>query len=339
MQTRKLGSQGLETSAIGLGTMGMAGVAGLPEMYGPVDETESIATIHRALEIGVTFFDTAEVYGPLVNEELLGRALAGGGRRDRAIVATKFGFRFGADGRMAGMDSSRLNVQRALDGSLYRLQTDHVDLLYQHRLDREVPIEDTVGAMADQVRAGKVRYLGLSEVGAQTLRRAHAVHPISALQSEWSIWERNLEQRDASGKSIVEVCRELGIGIVPYSPLGRGFLSGKVAGADDLPKGDYRRFDARYQGENFARNRAIVQKLESVGARLGASAAQIALAWLLHQGDDVVPIPGTKRRTWLEANAASAQIRLSAADLAELGSIGAAAGLRYPERTLAAIDR
>jgi aryl-alcohol dehydrogenase-like predicted oxidoreductase len=331
MHTRQLGRQGLTVSALGLGTMGMAGVAGMREMYGPIDETEAVATIHRALDLGINFFDTAEVYGPFLNEELLGRALRG--RRPAAVIATKFGFRISAEGRMAGTDGSPANAVRALEGSLQRLGVEHVDLWYQHRLDRNVPIEDTVGAMAAAVRAGKVRYLGLSEVSAATLRRAHAVHPITALQSEYSIWERNIEG------SILATCRELGIGIVPYSPLGRGFLTGQVPPPARLPPGDYRQHDPRMQGENYERNLAIVRELTAVGASQGVSAAQVALAWLLHQGDDIVPIPGTKRRSYLEANAAAAEVRLTADDLERLQRIARPHGARYGERSFATIDR
>lgn len=331
MHTRKLGSQGLSVSAVGLGTMGMAGVAGLVEMYGAVDEAEAIATIQRAIDIGVTFIDTAEVYGPYTNERLVGRALQG--RRDKAVIATKFGFRIGVDGTMQGADGSPANVKRALDGCLQRLGVDYIDLWYLHRLDRAVPIEDTVGAMAEQVKAGKVRFLGLSEVGVGTLRRAHAVHPISALQSEYSLWERNVEG------DVLNECRSLGIGFVPYSPLGRGFLTGKIQ-LESLAEGDYRRkYDPRYQVDNFSDNLAIVAATEAVAARHGASAAQVALAWLLHQGEDIVPIPGTKRRTYLEANAAAADLRLSPSDLAELAGVGSAAGARYTERSMTTIDR
>lgn len=330
MHARKLGTQGLEVSAIGLGTMGMAGVAGMGDMYGPVDEAEAIRTIHRALEIGVTFFDTAEVYGPYANEQLLGRALKG--RRDRAIIATKFGFRI-EGGRMVGVDSRPENVRRAIDGSLERLGVEYIDLWYQHRLDRSVPIEETVGAMAEQVRAGKVRYLGLSEVSASTLKRAHAVHPLSALQSEYSLWERNIEGE------VIDACRELGIGVVPYSPLGRGFLSGLVPKSDALGPTDYRRLDPRFEGENYDRNLAIVRDVARVAARLGATPAQIAIAWLLHQGADIVPIPGTKRRTYLESNAAAADLALTAEDIAVLSALQPTAGQRYTERAMASIDR
>jgi aryl-alcohol dehydrogenase-like predicted oxidoreductase len=332
MQQRKLGRQGLEVSAIGLGTMGIAGVAGMTEMYGPVDEAEGIATIQRALEIGVNFLDTAEVYGPYRNEEIVGRAIRG--RRDRAIIATKFGFKIDPNNAsMRGLDSSPANVRTALDGCLRRLGTDHIDLWYQHRLDPHVPIEETVGAMAEQVRAGKVRFLGLSEVGAKTLRRAHSVHPISALQSEYSIWERNVEGE------VLDTCRELGVGIVPYSPLGRGFLTGTLQRAESLPAGDYRKLDPRYQGDNFDRNQILLTTIQAVAAAKGATAAQVTLAWLLHQGPDIVPIPGTKRRTYLAANAAAADLQLSASELATLNGLGAAAGPRYTERAMAWIDR
>jgi aryl-alcohol dehydrogenase-like predicted oxidoreductase len=337
MKTRTLGSQRLVVSSIGLGTMGMSGVAGMPDMYGPADEAEGIATIRRALEFGVTFFDTAQVYGPNHNEELLGRALAG--RRHEAVIATKFGFKI-VDGRIAGADSSPANVRAALEGCLQRLGTDHIDLWYQHRLDRSVPIEETVGVMAEQVRAGKVRHLGLSEVGVETLRRAHKVHPITALQSEYSLWERNLEAPSpGGGPSVIDTCRELGIGIVPYSPLGRGFLTGTVARADALPERDYRRGDPRYQGENYDRNQRLVEAVKTVATRHGATAAQVALAWLLHRGPDIVPIPGTKRRTYLEDNVGAVDLALDPADLATLDAAGLASGARYTERSLATIDR
>ncbi|MBV6423807.1 MAG: Aldo-keto reductase IolS [Steroidobacteraceae bacterium] len=330
MHLRKLGTQGLEVSAIGLGTMGMAGVAGMGDMYGPTDDAESIATIHRALDLGVNFFDTAEIYGPYANEQLLGRGLAG--HRDRAIVATKFGFRI-EYGKMAGVDGRPENVRRAIDGSLERLGVEYIDLWYQHRRDRDVPIEETVGAMAEQVRAGKVRFLGLSEVGAATLARAHAVHPITALQSEYSLWERGIEG------DVLATCRALGIGIVPYSPLGRRFLTGKVPKPETLGAGDYRRLDPRFTGDNYDRNMAIVRAVARVAAQYGATPAQVALAWLLHQGDDVVPIPGTKRRTWLEANVAAVDLALTPADLATLAALQPTAGERYTARGMASIER
>jgi aryl-alcohol dehydrogenase-like predicted oxidoreductase len=331
MPRRRLGRQGLETSALGLGIMGISGVAGMPDMYGKPDVDEGIATIQRALDLGIDFIDTAEVYGPWSNEEVLGRALRG--RREQAIIATKFGFRLTPTGKVQGVNSHPDHVRKVIDQSLARLGTDYIDLWYQHRLDRDVPIEDTVGAMAEQVRAGKVRYLGLSEVGAATLRRAHAVHPISALQSEYSVWERNIEGE------VMDTCRELGIGIVPYSPLGRGFLTGTVTTPDALEPQDYRRNDPRWQGENFDRNQRIVAAVRAVAARHGATPAQIALAWLLAQGDEVVPIPGTKRRRWLEDNAGAAHITLTAADLGELNAVGQTSGARYVERAMAMIDR
>jgi len=338
MQKRRLGSQGLTVSALGLGTMGMSGVAGMPLMYGAADEAEGIATIQRAIELGVDFFDTAEVYGPYVNEELLARALAG--RREQVIIATKFGFQITPEGKMAGVDGRPENVRRALDGCLRRLGTDYIDLWYQHRRDRSVPIEDTVGAMAEQVKAGKVRYLGLSEMAADTLRRAHAVHPISALQSEWSLWERNLEMTGADGApSLVEVCRELGIGIVPYSPLGRGFLGGVLPDPASLPDSDYRKHDPRFQGENYQANLRLLDTVKRIALQKSATPPEVALAWLLAKGEDVVPIPGTKRRRYLEENIGALKLALTAEDMAELEAHGMAAGARYSEKALAMIER
>jgi aryl-alcohol dehydrogenase-like predicted oxidoreductase len=328
LKTRKLGAQGLVVSELGLGCMGMS------QSYGVRDDAESLATIDRALALGVTFFDTAEVYGPFHNEELLGRAVKG--RRDRAIVATKFGFRI-EGGKITGLDSRPAHVREVVEASLRRLQTDRIDLLYQHRVDRQVPIEEVVGAMAELVRQGKVRYLGLSEAGEQTIRRAHAVHPISALQSEYSLWERNLEAR------ILPLLRELGIGLVPFSPLGRGFLTGKAPRAEELPEGDYRRTrDPRFRGENFDANLRIVEAVRRVAVRAGATPGQVALAWVLSRGEDVVPIPGTKRRAYLEENTAAAAVALAPADLAELDAAvpaGAAAGPRYDPSFQAMIDR
>lgn len=338
MQRRKLGTQGLEVGAIGLGTMGMTGVAGMPAMYGAADEAENVATIHRALELGIDFFDTAEVYGPRSNEELLRRALAG--RSEHVVLATKFGFKFTADDKIAGVDGRPENVRRALDGCLQRLGVECIDLWYQHRRDFDVPIEETVGAMAEQVRAGKVKYLGLSEMGAETIRRAHAVHPISAVQSEYSIWERNIEEPTADGKpGVLATCRELGIGTVPYSPLGRGFLTEGLPDPATLPASDYRRFDPRFTAENYARNLRLLEAVKAVAAKHRAQVAQVALAWLLHQGDDIVPIPGTKRRRYLEINAGAAALRLDAADLKALDELGPASGARYTERSLAWIER
>ena len=338
LRRRQLGTQGLQVAEIGLGVMGMTGVAGMPEMYGTPDEAEGIATIRRALDLGIDFFDSAEVYGPYTNETLLGKALAG--RRHEAVIATKFGFSFSADQRIAGLDSRPENVRRAIEGSLQRLGTDYIDLWYQHRLDRNVPIEETVGAMAEQVKAGKVRFLGLSEVGSETLRRAHAVHPISALQSEYSLWERNLEERGAAGQaSVLETCRELGIGIVPYSPLGRGFLGGTLPDPQQLPQSDYRRHDPRLQGENYARNLALLAAVQKIAAAHEAKPAQIALAWLLQRGLDIVPIPGTKRRTYLQINAQAAALTLTPAEMAEIDAIGSAAGPRYTAKAMEWIDR
>jgi aryl-alcohol dehydrogenase-like predicted oxidoreductase len=327
MEQRRLGGQGLVVSALGLGCMGMSWA------YGPRDDAESIATIHEAIDLGITLFDTAEVYGPYENEKLLGRALQG--RRDRVLIATKFGFKIGADGKTAGPDSRPEHVREVIDASLQRLGTDHIDLLYQHRVDPKVPIEDTVGAMAEAVRLGKVRYLGLSEASARTLRRAHTVHPISALQSEYSLWERGVEAE------VLPAYRELGIGFVPYSPLGRGFLTGQVKRAEEYGPDDVRRNHPRFQGDNFDRNQQIVQAVRRLAERKGCTAAQIALAWLLHQGEDIVPIPGTKRRTYLRDNVAAVSVRLTAEELTELARElpASAAGDRYPSHAMAMLDR
>jgi aryl-alcohol dehydrogenase-like predicted oxidoreductase len=325
MNKRALGTQGLLVSAEGLGCMGMS------QSYGPADEQESLATIDRALELGIDFFDTAEVYGPYINEELLGRALRG--KRDQVIIATKFGWKI-EDGKPSGLDSK--HVRQAVEGSLKRLGTDRIDLLYQHRVDPEVPIEDVVATMADLVREGKVRFLGLSEAGEQTIRRAHAVHPITALQSEYSLWERNLEPR------IIPLLRELGIGLVPFSPLGRGFLAGSVKRAEEYPEGDFRRGDPRFQGANFDANVRAASIVREVAARKNATPAQIALAWLLHKGDDIVPIPGTKRRKYLEENAGAVSLALSAEEMTDLDDAlrpEAIAGPRYNERAMGWVDR
>jgi len=327
MTKRKLGRQGLEVSALGLGCLGMS------QSYGAADEAESIATLHRALELGVTLFDTAEAYGPFHNEELLGRSLKG--RREKVAVATKFGWRFEGT-KVVGTDSRPEHVKEVAEGCLRRLGTDYIDLFYQHRVDPEVPIEETVGAVADLVKAGKVRYLGLSEAGESTIRRAHAVHPVTALQSEYSLWERNLEPR------IIPVLRELGIGLVPFCPLGRGFLAGSAKRSEEYPAADWRATDPRFSGENFDRNMAAASALRTLASEKSATPAQVALAWLLHKGDDIVPIPGTKRRPYLEENLGAAEVRLSAAEMELLDSAlapEAVAGPRYNERLMKFIDR
>jgi aryl-alcohol dehydrogenase-like predicted oxidoreductase len=327
LPTRRLGRQGLEVSALGLGCMGMS------QSYGVPDDKESVATLHRAIELGVTFLDTAEAYGPFTNEELLGRALEG--RRDAVVLATKFGFRV-EGGQLVGTDSRPEHIREVTEASLRRLDTDHIDLLYQHRVDPDVPIEEVVGAMAELVGEGKVRFLGLSEAGEATIRRAHAVHPISALQSEYSLWERNLEG------DIIPVLRELGIGLVAFSPLGRGFLTGTAKRAEEYPEGDYRRGDPRFQGANFDANMRAGSVVQELARRKDATPAQVALAWLLHKGDDIVPIPGTKRRRYLEENAGGASLALSPAEVAELDRALApdvVAGPRYNERMMAFINR
>ncbi|HYW71375.1 MAG TPA: aldo/keto reductase [Pyrinomonadaceae bacterium] len=329
MKTRKLGSD-LEVSAVGLGCMSMSGAYGTAEER---DETESIATIHRAIELGVTFFDTAEVYGPFANEELLGRALKG--RRDRVVIATKFGFKI-ENGAIAGTDSRPSHIREAVEGSLQRLNTDRIDLLYQHRIDRKVPIEEVVGTMAELVREGKVRFLGLSEAGEDNIRRAHATHPIAALQSEYSLWERNLEPR------IIPLCRELGVGVVPFAPLGRGFLTGNVKPAEEYPPEDFRHRDPRYAGENFDANMRAAAVVRELANDKGATPGQIAIAWLLQQGDDVVPIPGTRQRRHLEDNAGAVNLTL---DREEMNRLEAAlapekiSGPRYSPERMAQVDR
>jgi aryl-alcohol dehydrogenase-like predicted oxidoreductase len=327
LPTRKLGSQGLEVSALGLGCMGMS------QSYGPLDDNESIATLHRAVELGVTFLDTAEAYGPFTNEDLIGRNLEG--KRDRVVLATKFGFRFDGQ-KLVGTDSRPEHIREVAEASLRRLRTDHIDLLYQHRVDPIVPIEDVVGAMAGLVEEGKVRFLGLSEAGEATIRRAHAVHPISALQSEYSLWERNLES------GILPLLRELGIGLVAFSPLGRGFLTGTARRAEDYPEGDYRRSDPRFQGENFEANVRAAGVVQEIAKGKGATPGQVALAWLLARGSDIVPIPGTKRRRYLEENVSAASLVLEPQDIVALDRAlapDAVAGPRYNERMMAFIDR
>jgi aryl-alcohol dehydrogenase-like predicted oxidoreductase len=323
MEQRTLGTQGLTVSALGLGCMGMTWA------YGVSDEVESIRTIHRALELGITFLDTAEIYGPFTNEELVGKALAG--RRDGVVVATKFGFKF--EGGTRGVDGSPANVKRVAEASLKRLKIDAIDLYYQHRRDPNVPVEETVGAMKELVEEGKVRFLGLSEVGPETLRRANAVHPISALQSEYSLWERGIEA------DVLPALRELGIGLVPYSPLGRGFLTGAVSAAT-LEADDWRHTTPRFSPENMQKNQGLVDVVKRVAARRNATPAQIALAWVLAQGNDVVPIPGTKRVRYLEDNAGALAVHLTADDLHELDALGdAVAGERYDPGMMALIER
>jgi aryl-alcohol dehydrogenase-like predicted oxidoreductase len=334
LPTRKLGREGLEASAIGLGLMGMSQAYGTAEER---DERESIATIHRAIELGCTFLDTAEVYGPYANEELLGRALKLIEKgRERVTIATKFGFNI-ENGKSIGVNSQPAHIREAVEGSLRRLQTDHIDLIYQHRVDPSVPIEDVIGTVADLVREGKVRYIGLSEAGEKTIRRAHAVHPISVLQSEYSLWERNLEPR------IIPLLRELGIGLVPFSPLGRGFLTGTAKPAEEYSEGDFRRTsDPRYQRENFDANMRAASAVRDLAARKNVKPGQIALAWLLHKGPDIVPIPGTKRRKYLDENVAAANVELTAGEMALLDSALAPekiSGARYTEKVYAMIDR
>jgi aryl-alcohol dehydrogenase-like predicted oxidoreductase len=326
MQKRRLGTEGLEVSAQGLGCMGMS------EFYGSSDEGEAIATILRALDLGVTFLDTADMYGPFTNEKLVGRAIAG--RRDEVVLATKFGNQRGEDGSFLGINGKPDYVRAACDASLRRLGVEHIDLYYQHRVDKTVPIEETVGAMAELVEQGKVRYLGLSEASPETIRRAHAVHPISALQTEYSLWTRDPEE------AVLPTVRELGIGFVAYSPLGRGFLSGAITKPEDLAEGDFRRNNPRFQGANFDKNLELVERVREIAAERDVTPGQMALAWLLHQGEDIVPIPGTKRREYLEENAAASEISLSADELEridEAAPAGVTAGDRYPD--MSSIDR
>ena len=330
MKQRILGD-GLAVSALGLGCMPMKGV--WRDMYGVADDNESIATIHRAIDLGVTMLDTAETYGPFENEELVGRAIRG--KREGLVIATKFAMRWNGT-RNEGLDGSPANARRACEGSLQRLGIDSIDLFYQHRVDPNVPIEETVGGMAELVKEGKVRHIGLSEAAEATVRRAAREHPIAALQSEYSLWERDVED------GILLACRELGIGFVPYSPLGRGFLTGQITSRADLPEGDYRLHDPRYSEDNFAANSRIVDVVRAIGGAHGVSPAQVALAWLLAQGEDIVPIPGSKRRVTLEDSMAAVDVVLSADDLATLNEAapsGGTAGLRYGEQLMATVKR
>ncbi|MBA2501618.1 MAG: aldo/keto reductase [Pyrinomonadaceae bacterium] len=328
MKTRQLGRSGLEVSALGLGCMGMS------EFYGSSDERESIPTIHRALELGVNFLDTADMYGPFKNEELVGRAIKG--RRDKVVLATKFGNMRGEDGSFLGVNGRPEYVRQACEASLRRLDVEVIDLYYQHRVDPNVPIEETVGEMKRLVEEGKVRYLGLSEAAAETIRRAHRVHPIAALQTEYSLWSRDPED------GLLEVCRELGIGFVAYSPLGRGFLTGQIKSFDDLAADDYRRLSPRFQGENFDKNLELVKRIEELAAEKNCAPAQLALAWVLAQGSDIVPIPGTKRRKYLEENVGAIKVEITPEELKRIDEVaprGAAAGTRYPEASMAAVNR
>jgi len=325
LKKRKLGAQGLEVSELGLGCLGMSA------SYGSPDDAESIRTIHRAIELGVTFFDTAESYGPYVNEELLGRAIAG--KRDGLVLATKFGWDI-RDGRITGTDSRPAHIRQVAEACLQRLGTDRIDLFYQHRIDPHIPVEEVAQAVGELVKAGKVRFFGVSEAGVENIRRAHRVHPVTALQSEYSLWERNLENE------ILPVLRELGIGLVPFAPLGRGFLTGVVKRAEEYPPTDWRHDDPRFMGENYDANVRAAEAVRAVAARRQATPAQVCLAWLLRKGNDIVPIPGTKRREFLEENVAAASIVLSAEEIRELeGAMAHVAGPRYIPERMKYVDR
>ncbi|ALQ03252.1 MULTISPECIES: aldo/keto reductase [Pseudomonas] len=330
MKTRQLGHRGPHVSSIGLGCMGMS------DFYTTgVDEREAIATLHRAVELGVTLFDTADMYGPHTNEELLGRALRG--KRDSLYLASKFGLVRSSDPHARGVNGRPDYVRQSVEGSLKRLDTDYLDLYYQHRIDPEVPVEETIGAMAELVKAGKVRHIGISEASAETIQRAHAVHPLAAVQSEYSLWSREPEHND-----VLDTCRRLGIAFVAYSPLGRGFLTGELKSPEDFAADDYRRFNPRFQADNFNRNLALVERVKALALDKGISAAQLALAWVLAQGDHVIPIPGTKQRKYLESNVAAASVMLSADELAQLDGIfageGAVAGDRYQAHTMTLLN-
>jgi aryl-alcohol dehydrogenase-like predicted oxidoreductase len=328
MKTRTLGNQGLVVSELGLGCMGMS------EFYGDRDEQEAIATIHRALDLGLNFLDTADMYGPFTNEQLVGKAIKD--RRDQVIIATKFGNVRSAEGGFLGISGKPEYVRQCCDASLQRLGIDVIDLYYQHRVDVTVPIEETIGAMAELVQAGKVRYLGMSEAAPATIRRAQAIHPISALQTEYSLWSRDPEDE------ILPTIRELGIGFVPYSPLGRGFLTGAIASPEDFAPDDFRRRSPRFQGENFAKNLQLVEQVKAIAAEKSITPGQLALAWLLAQGDDIVPIPGTKRRSYLQENIGAITVNLTADDLSRINAVapkGIAAGERYPAQNMSALNR
>ena len=328
MKRRNLGNEGLVVSELGLGCMGMS------EFYGTENDEESIATIHRSIELGVTFLDTADMYGPFTNERLVGRAIEG--RRDEVVLATKFGNERAEDGARLGINGRPDYVRKSCDASLERLGVDHIDLYYQHRVDPDTPVEETFGAMKELVEAGKVRYLGISEAAPETIRKAHSVHPISALQTEYSLWSRDVEDE------ILPTVRELGIGFVAYSPLGRGFLTGQIQSPEDFGEGDYRQNSPRFQGENFHKNLELVERVREIADEKGVAPGQLAIAWLLHRGEDIIPIPGTKRRKYLEENAAAVDVELSDEELRRIDEVapaGVAAGGRYDEAGMGTVNR